>query len=92
MQAFLRLRNHWLFRQELMTRDFGTNQGLKSADILCVFQGFQAAELVQKSHQLPQVILLLVALNNGGGHKPLNSAAEELRVCPVIPSARDRIM
>ena len=27
---------------------------------------------------------------DGGGHKPLNSAAEELRVCPVIPSARDR--
>ena len=29
---------------------------------------------------------------DGGGHKPLNSAAEELRVCPVIPSARDREM
>ncbi len=54
---------------------FVPNQGLKSADILCVFQGFQTAELVQKSHQLPQVILLLVALNNGGGHKPLNSVA-----------------
>ena len=25
-----------------------------------------------------------------GGHKPLNSAADELRVCPLIPSARDR--
>ena len=75
-----------------MVRDFVPNQGLKSADILCVFQGFQAAELVQKSHQLPQVILLLVALNNGGGHKPLNSAAEELRVCPVIPSAGDRVV
>ena len=64
-----------------MVRDFVPNQGLKSADILCVFQGFQTAELVQKSHQLPQVILLLVALNNGGGHKPLNSAAAKaLRV------------
>ena len=64
-----------------MVRDFVPNQGLKSADILCVFQGFQTAELVQKSHQLPQVILLLVALNNGGGHKPLNSAvAKVLRV------------
>ena len=29
---------------------------------------------------------------DGGGHKPLNSAAEELRVCPVIPSARDRVV
>ena len=75
-----------------MVRDFVPNQGLKSADILCVFQGFQTAELVQKSHQLPQVILLLVALNNGGGHKPLNSAPEELRACPMIPSARDRVM
>ena len=28
--------------------------------------------------------------DNGGGHKPLNSAADELCVCPVIPSARDR--
>ena len=28
--------------------------------------------------------------DNGGGHKPLNSAADELRACPVIPSARDR--
>ena len=54
------------------------NQGLKSADIHCVFQGFQTAELVQKSHQLPQVILLLVALNNGGGHKPLNSAVTKV--------------
>ena len=59
-------------------RDFVPNQGLKSADILCVFQGFQTAELVQKSHQLPQVILLLVASNNGGGHKPLNSAAAKV--------------
>ncbi len=30
--------------------------------------------------------------HNGGGHKPLNSAAEELHVCPVIPSARDRVV
>ena len=30
--------------------------------------------------------------DNGGGHEPLNSAAEELRVCPVIPSARDRVV
>ena len=73
-----------------MVRNFVTNQGLKPADILCVFQGFQTAELVQNGHQLPQVILLLVASNNGGGHKPLNSAAEELRVCPMIPSARNR--
>ena len=29
---------------------------------------------------------------DGGGHKPLNSAAEELRVCPMIPSARDRVV
>ena len=28
--------------------------------------------------------------DDGGGHKPLNSAAEELRVCLMIPSARDR--
>lgn len=56
VQAFLRSRNHWLFRQELMTRDFGTNQGLKSADILCVFQGFQTAELGQKIRQQPKVI------------------------------------
>ena len=41
----LGIRNHWLFRQELMTRDFGTNQGLKSVDTLCVFQRFQAAQL-----------------------------------------------
>ena len=30
--------------------------------------------------------------DNGGGHKPLNSAAEELRACPMIPSARDRVV
>ena len=28
--------------------------------------------------------------DNGGGHKPLNSAADELRACPMIPSARDQ--
>ena len=27
--------------------------------------------------------------DDGGGHKPLNSAAVIYRVCPVIPSARD---
>ena len=56
VQAFLRSRNHWLFWQELMVRDFGTNQGLKSADILCVFQGFQTAELGQKIRQQPPTI------------------------------------
>ena len=56
MRAFLRSRKHWLFRQELMARDFGTDQGLKSADILCVFQRFQTAELGQKIRQQPPTI------------------------------------
>ena len=48
--------NRWLNWQELLPRDFGTNQGLKSVDILCVFQRFQAAELGQKIRHQPKVI------------------------------------
>ena len=48
--------NRWLNWQELLPRDFGTNQGLKSVDILCVFQRFQAAELGQKIRHQPKAI------------------------------------
>ena len=44
-----------------MVKDFVPNQSLETAGILCVLQGFQTEELVQKIHQLPQAILLLVA-------------------------------
>ena len=48
--------------------------------------------LIQAANPAWEDIFLLLPhdWDNGGGHKPLNSAADELRACPVIPSARDR--
>ena len=44
-----------------MARDFGADQSLKAADILCVFQGLQADELRQKICHRSQTICLAVA-------------------------------
>jgi len=43
-------------RQEWLARDFGTNQSLKNAGILDVFQVFQTEELGRKIRQQPQTI------------------------------------
>jgi hypothetical protein len=43
-------------RQVWMARDFGANQSLESAGILCVFQALQTKELRRKIRQPPQTI------------------------------------
>ena len=44
-----------------MVGDFGAEQGLKAADILCVFQGLQADALCQKIRHRPQAFLRYVS-------------------------------
>ena len=58
-----------------------------------------ASNSCQFSHRLPCEIVWVSTMprgkiascrNDGGGHKPLNSAATKCCVCLVIPSARDQ--
>ena len=41
-----------------MARNLEPNEGLETAGILCVFQGFQTAQLGQKNRHAPQAICL----------------------------------
>ena len=56
------LRQHRTIRQADSVRDFSPGQGLKSAGILCVFQAFQTAELVEKIQRSAKAQLCGVAI------------------------------
>ena len=65
-----------------MARDFGANQALETAGILCVFQGFQIAQLGQKDRHAPQAIYAEFPKTKVGlGYCPIIDCVRRLAGC-----------